>query len=210
MAFELDMEELLTGDIVRLRYVTRYSNCRRIHNESTAEHSFFVCLFGSIVADWVENHAGVDLDWRRLAIGFAIHDADEALSGDFPRAFKYADSTLQSMLKSAASGVVRHLFDKIFKAPRTSKHARGYSPYYTEIWFSAKDMESVEGRIVCFADFISVVSYLVQETQAGNRAVIEREEVIVEYFKMFEGTEFDFIRPLVDQVRPLVGVLVNL
>jgi len=195
----LNLERLLLGDIVRLRYVPRYSNCRRDHEEVVAEHSYFTVLYAWAIGEWAERNDGIPLLWSKLMARSVCHDIEEAISGDFPRPFKYSSSELRQMLDDAGREAAARVTYGIFPGERNLA---------LEAWQVAKD-RTREGRIVDFADFLSVVSYMLQELDAGNQAIHEHSVSIGEYFERFKDARFDFIRPLVLQCEPLVAEILD-
>jgi hypothetical protein len=48
-----DLEQLLVGDVNRLRYINRFGTALTLHKENVAEHSFYVVLYSFFIAEWV-------------------------------------------------------------------------------------------------------------------------------------------------------------
>lgn len=191
----MNIQALLSGDITRLRYVTRFSNCRRNHDESVAEHSYFTALYGYLLGEYAESE-GVKIDWHVLIGSLLLHDAEEANSGDFPRAFKYSSPELKRMLDRAAEVSAEKVL--------TSLDVSGL--YMT--WFSSKDETNIEGRIVRLADFLSAISYLMQEVQAGNRFILEKENLIRPYANLFIcNPKYDLFKDLWPGIEEVVTQL---
>ena len=58
--------------------------------------------------------------------------------------------------------------------------------------------QSLEGQLVEFADFLSVVSYILREGRMGNRALVrEHAESLGDYANRFNHGRYDFLRPQV-------------
>ena len=70
-------------------------------------------------------------------------------------------------------------------------------------WENAKD-ESYEGRIVAFADFLSVLAYITEELRSSNATMREHLISMREYYQKFCAPEFNFIRPLVQQAGDIL------
>lgn len=185
----LNIEEMLCGDPVRLRYVNRYSTCRVNHKETVAEHSYFVGLYASMIGLWCTRQ-GINVAWSLLMVRAMVHDMEEACSGDWPRHFKHSDDELAANLDRVAKIAIT----------RMSTRLVGENPRSTIItlWEQAKD-DTLEGKITAFADFLSVLSYVAQEHMSGNVFAMEHVQHLDQYYEGFKSTDFDILRPLVDQ-----------
>jgi len=197
---ELNIREMLRGDLVRLRYVDRYSTCRVNHRETVAEHSFFVALYATLIGQWYEFWHGTPLNWRKLMSKTVIHDVEESRSGDWPRNFKHSDPTLRAELDRVAATAMRQLADNLVEGQ--------WQVELADSWKTAKD-NSPEGLVVSFADFLSVLSYVIQEIESGNRNAVEHIEKLDAYFGEFEQSKCDFIRPLVTQAARIMKEICN-
>lgn len=186
----LNITEMLCGDPVRLRYVNRYSTCRVNHQETVAEHSYFVGLYASLIGLWCE-HNNIKLAWSSLMLRTMVHDMEEACSGDWPRHFKHSDDDLAANLDRVAKIAITRMSKRLteMEDPGT---------VIIHLWTVAKD-DTPEGRIVAFADFLSVLSYVSQEHMSGNVFAMEHVQHLDDYFEGFKNAGFDFIRPLVNQ-----------
>lgn len=202
----LNIKEMLDGNPVRLRYVDRYSTCRVNNRESVAEHSYFVGLYACMIGHWLcESQKDVRLDnrtqinWRSLMLRSMVHDMEEACTGDWPRHFKHSDATLRDELDRVAGKALYMM----------SVALAGLGPLSEEIryqWLHAKN-EEIEGRIVAFADFLSVLSYVSQEHFSGNVSAMEHVQHLDEYYKDFEHESFNRLRPLVEQAGEFLKTL---
>lgn len=193
----LDIRQLLTGDVIRLRYINRWSTCRAIGRETVAEHTAFVVLFSLFVARWAQTHSRLEVDFEVLLTRAAVHDIEESRTGDFPRDFKHSSRDLRVAVECASHDLVRKIFTDIFG----DSHLVGS---LTVSWMAAKEND-VEGRIIRFADFLSAVSFILEEGLLGNRSLGEHRETVRVYLKSFAEPQYDFIRPLVMQVEVLLN-----
>jgi 5'-deoxynucleotidase YfbR-like HD superfamily hydrolase len=194
---ELNLKEMLVGHPIRVRYVQRYSTCRVLAPESVAEHSFFVAFYAMAIVDWcrlVHGHDEIpkiltELNPLTVLRRCILHDLDEAATGDIPRMFKYSDPRLKSLLDDmAAQGFLRVIggvFDSQF-----------IKSDWLDVWKDAKDT-SVNGRIVEFADYLSVIAFTCEEMRSSNFTVQEHVEALEIYAQKFDSPDYDFIRPLV-------------
>lgn len=90
-------------DLLRLRYVPRWSvvNCNR--SQSVAEHSFGVAVIAMEICRFINNnspfivHAGEIMRWA------LVHDGPECFTGDVPNPFKraVADEKWQALVDEA-------------------------------------------------------------------------------------------------------------
>lgn len=197
----LDVRYLLTGTPIRMRYVNRWSTSRVSFPENVAEHSYFVCLYSMMVARWyVNNSTGAEVagdEAQESFIGYVLqkavlHDIEEARTGDVHRPFKYSDSRLRDAMKMASSIAAEQTLHPIFP------YDDGEQDALIHLWNTAKDHKTA-GRIVSFADFLCVLAFIKQE----GRDVVQTLclETLPSHAQEFNGPEYDFIRPLVDQAQ---------
>lgn len=200
----IDMEALLCGDNNRLRYVSRFSTCHVVHHESVAEHSFYVTFYAMAIADWCNIRAVKDdPDRKRPFVNIeavlrqaVLHDLEEARTGDIYRPFKKASAELDGAIEQQASLELARIIDPLLDDDEF-RRMWGFA------WQLAKD-DSKAGRIVAFADFLSAVGYMLQEIRVSNSTMLEHTNSIRSYADRFNEKDFDFIRPLVDQVQEMV------
>lgn len=193
----LNIRELLTGDLNRLRYINRYSTSLVIHKENVAEHSYYVALGSMMICRWVKQNTAQRPNVSTVLQRAIVHDMDESRTGDFQRPFKYSDPDLQTMLERAAEAELVLAVAPLFPN----------SPEFCEdvvhTWKSAKD-DSLEGMIISFADYLSVISHLAAEVECANLSVLRHYETLQEYAQKFRASRFDLIRPLVDQSEKIL------
>ena len=195
----LNLKEMLIGMPTRLRYVTRFSTCRVIKQESVAEHCFFVALYSLFIMWWCwdKNDEFLHtLNEYKILSRALLHDLDEAATGDVPRFFKYSDTALKQHLDEVAQKGVHQIAAKLWTDPTTIASI-------TDVWKNAKDNTS-EGRILAFADFLSVLSYSWEEVRQSNIIMKEHLTNMVEYYQRFTTKDFDFIRPLIEDARAIL------
>jgi 5'-deoxynucleotidase YfbR-like HD superfamily hydrolase len=199
----LNMRELLNGDIVRLRYVYRYSTSRVSHPETVAEHMYFVALYSLMISKWVQTNTTLRPLINEVLSKAILHDMEEARSGDFPRPFKHSSKRLRTMLDAASREAIEQIIGKLMPVSGKEEHVDN-NRLFVEDWANAKN-DSLEGRIVEFADFLSVLSFMIEEGCANGRKSIARHvSDMRSYCDNFDEQEYDFIRPLVNQVGELM------
>lgn len=209
----LNIREMLSGDVNRLRYVQRFSMSHVVHKENVAEHSYYVCLYAWLIGKWVNEYhdlpsshsSGVDME--NLLIKALIHDLEECRTGDFSRIFKYSNPDLTRMIALQSGHELCAVFNGIWNnIDKTDSVWRK--------WVYAKDSSSLEGKILAFADFLAVLAYVVAEINNANASMMQHYSTLSEYFQQFCQKEYDFLNPLVVQtdviVRQMVEKLENL
>lgn len=205
----LNIREMLQGDPIRMRYVTRYSSYRITHPENVAEHSYYVVFYATMIAWWCED-LGEDIDWKTLMFYAMIHDVEESRSGDVPREFKYSDPELKKMLNQAADKAMVQLVGKLLSGggPESlqdeSDDRYDDRDWLMDTWRSAKS-DTIEGSIVAFADFLSVLSCLVQEKESGNQFALQHAPSLIEYFQTFNEPRYAFLGSLLVDVEAFIA-----
>ncbi len=181
----------------RLRHIVRFSNCPRIHDESVAEHSFYTAFYVYLIGHALVME-GEELDLG-AALGKAImHDMDECYSGDFIRMFKHSDPMLKQQIDLACSKFMMRLSDEISDSPVTA------GVIYDD-WSSAK--KGAEGKIVSFADFLSVLSYIAQELELGNVRMRRQLPELRKFHSVFKTVEYALVADYVEQAEQILDLL---
>lgn len=197
-AVRLDIFQMLVGAPVRLRYVHRFSSCRVGARETVAEHSFYTALYSLVIGEWVVANTDKPVDFGVLLRKAILHDCEEAVTGDINRIFKHFSNELAEAINTAAFKA----FDKTW-ARVLNKDARNHLRRW---WVYSKE-EGNEGDIVAFADYLSVLSYVVSEIRSSNWTMREHTHGRVgmdQYHKIFLHERFAYLRPLVDQAGEIL------
>lgn len=181
----LKMRELLCGNLTRIRNVVRFSNSTRIKDESVAEHSYFAAYYSLILGRMLESVTAIEIDYGLLLTRALLHDLDEAISGDFVRHFKYVDPELHKKLDEASGKLMqKEAFTGIFTGKFICDNEFKITDDLYQHWKCAKSSD-VEGDIVAFADFLSVLSYVMNEIDCGNKRLITQLDDMYEYAESF-------------------------
>lgn len=184
----LQLRELVCGVGNQLRYVDRFATCRRNHNENVAEHQYYTAFFSLVIALHLP-----EIDMARLATVISralVHDIEEHCTGDVIRPIKHGTEEIKKGFELAGEKFCNEFFSKITSSTPVRYHLQSF-------WKESKD-ETREGRIVKFADFLSVLAYLDQEVRSGNRLIMANVNELSLYHNQFLGKDFEFIRSLVD------------
>jgi 5'-deoxynucleotidase YfbR-like HD superfamily hydrolase len=134
-----------------LAYIKRYSVIPRIHEESIAEHSFFVA---SIVLKLADKYV---FDTGRAVSMAVIHDWSESYTDDI--------TVLTKRNYPEISKAVEIVEQKIAKSE--------FSPMVFELWKEYKAMVTTEALIVKYADTIQVIQYAQSEVNMGNSVYMQ-------------------------------------
>jgi len=192
---KFNLVQLLVGEPVRVRYVTRFSTCRVLNSETVAEHSYYTALYSMVIADWVNSQLSADplVDTEVLLRRALLHDLEEARTGDMPRFFKHGDAELCAKIEE--SGL--RAFHEVWEGVQMDEQTR---MLYAGSWCNAKD-DSPEGNVLAFADFLSVLAYVAEELRSSNRTMREHLISMDEYADSFDHERFEFLRPLIVEAQ---------
>lgn len=191
----LNLSGLLLGGSSRLTNIIRFSNSHRIKDESVAEHSFSTALYCLVIGSELR-HNGLVIDVELAVKRALIHDIEESHSGDFIRSFKHSDPALSYQIELASEKFADKLFNELTTAP--------VAKTLWSMWKEAKN-RTLEGMLVEFADFLSVVSYVLREAAMGNRSLInENAESMGAYAHKFDAERYEFMRSYVKAAQHLL------
>lgn len=190
----INLVEAMTGRITRLRFVKRFSNCPRIHEESVAEHSFYTAFFTMLMCMRL-GKKGMDVNVGIAVIKALMHDVDECFSGDFIRSFKHSDPLLKMQIDLACDK-----FQRMFSGSLSTDETLSNTIF--NVWKESK-LET-EGKIVSYADFLSVVSYIAQEVDSGNSRMLEHVDELRHYFNTFLAIEYGFLKEFMEDANLII------
>lgn len=197
---EFNLNALLVGQSARLRYVPRFSTCQRLHSENVAEHSYYVAFYSMVIVDWVNANSAeagipVEIDLGTVLSYALLHDLEECITGDLPRAFKYSLPEVATVLHDAGELAMHRIMSEVVP---------DFADEYVQEWTAAKDEATIDGCIVRFADYLAVLSYMVCEL-TNNRTMTDNWNTMHDYQITFQKKEYDFIRPLVDEAGTILA-----
>jgi 5'-deoxynucleotidase YfbR-like HD superfamily hydrolase len=188
----ISIRQLLLGESLHVRYAQRWQSSRVGQRETTAEHSWFVCFYSMVVADWlmasrsdlrIPNHAKL---FRRAV----LHDMEEARTGDINRRVKHGSPELLKALTGVGERAVREILEPALGA--------GVAQGYALEWRDAKD-NTMEGRIVKFADFLAALAYICEEIKSSNYTICRYIKDVRAYAESFLGPDYEELWPLARQ-----------
>lgn len=159
--------------LYNLSYLIRYSNVKRIKNESVAEHSFYVAVeVLKLYEDYI-----FDLG---KALGMAItHDFAESDIDDVNHKIKHTYPEVAKALKDAEKSIIKKYPDFI----------QDYIKEYDE-------GDSIEHLIVHIADAAQCITYSKNEIELGNKSYMEKvyKESIERVNTLKSLIKMDYIR----------------
>ncbi len=198
----MNLKKLLVGHPIRLKYVTRFSTCRTLHKESVAEHVYFTILYAQILGCWIENVYDVRINFGKLLFKALIHDLEECITGDIPRDFKHSHPLLNKTIDNFAGEGFKLVVKDILQNEIEEE-------IWFNTWYTAKD-DTLEGKIVTFADFLSVISYVYEETRIA-KSIVLREQLssLDDYYHTFTTKKYELFKPLVEQVTVILKEIFN-
>jgi 5'-deoxynucleotidase YfbR-like HD superfamily hydrolase len=170
---KLNLRELCLGYATRLRYIKRFSVSHVQHIENVAEHSYYAALYAMLIGRQIPA-----VQIGLLLQKALIHDVDEAFSGDVIRMYHRDGGVLEAAVHARSKTMVSKFCDAVSTDPSDSAKLE-------QMWDTAKDPGNLEGRILAYADFLSVLSYAAQEVDCGNRRILDHLSDIQEYAKQF-------------------------
>lgn len=172
MTQDINLKELIGGIVNQLRYVDRFATCRRGHRENIAEHQYFTAFFTLVIGRHIP-----DVDLGKAVTRALVHDVEEHYTGDIIRPVKHGTPEVKEAFEKTGAEFTQKFFNSLTKADIVSG-------LLFDDWLHAKD-KSLEGRLVRFADFLSVLAYVHQEVMSGNRLVTENVHQLNEYAQQF-------------------------
>lgn len=134
----------------RLQDLVRYSQIPRSHDETVAEHSYYVALYTMQICDELE----LSSEQKAKAMSIAlIHDLPEIYTSDLPSDIKRDNPKLVEALEKVELDAI-------------NKHLSEYISLYKEL--EAHKYDKLIPMIVKLADIISVYQYTNHEISIGN------------------------------------------
>lgn len=135
----------------------RWQGFRFMRKDTTAEHSFFVALFGLFICKALELHPEETAKVLKLCL---LHDFDEIYTGDVRHPFKYNDfngdkvrESLHNYSRHRLEGLPDNIYTDILKEiPRLQSNDRLY-------------------KICKLCDWMSMYYHLEREMSCGNKTV---------------------------------------
>jgi len=167
------LKEILYGETRRMCRVVRYNSSPILRAENVAEHSWYVSFMAMRIFYFVQKKdPSIKLDLAILLQKALVHDMDEMLTSDIPRPFKYYNEAIRKMINDTGKEIFSLYADK-----------EDYPTQIVNSVFECKD--GLEGEIVGICDLLTVLSYVVEETEMGNKKLIHKALELGDYIESF-------------------------
>lgn len=174
MSKEKNMIRFIFEQHSRLSCIFRFNNVPRLAAQSVAEHSYRVPFLAMLVADYLSDRE-VEVDKLRLLEMGMIHDIEEVVSGDIIKIMKQGGFKKElDKLNEQNAFCITHLLG-----------TRG-DKYYS-LWNEAKEIKTLEAKIIAFCDMVDRIIYCVKESHLGNNYF--RELLEFEAKKLYEWVD---------------------
>jgi len=161
----------------KLKNVTRFSHTSNGRQESTAEHSWRLCLMAVVFADQFK-----DIDLEKLLKMCLIHDLGEAIHGDIPAILKDQFPTKNQQEKQDLYQLTECLDDQPQILIRS-------------LWQEYEDATTPEAKIVKALDKLETI---LQHNQGINSPDFDYE------FNLSYGEKYTNDSPLLKQIRAIL------
>ncbi|EOR08430.1 bifunctional HD family hydrolase/N-acetyltransferase [Acinetobacter genomosp. 15BJ] len=161
----------------KLKNVTRFSHTSNGRQESTAEHSWRLCLMAVIFADQFK-----DIDFEKLLKICLIHDLGEAIHGDIPAILKDQFPAKNQQEKQDLYQLTECLDDQPQMLIRS-------------LWQEYEDATTPEAKIVKALDKLETI---LQHNQGINSPDFDYE------FNLSYGEKYTNDSPLLKQIRAIL------
>lgn len=161
----------------RLKDVLRSGHTSSGRPESTAEHTWRLCLIAMTLQDLLQ-----PLDFERVLKLCIVHDLGEAISGDIP-------ATVQATTVNKSERERRDLLLLTESLPR---HVQAS---FLELWAEYEAGETSEARVVKALDKIETI---IQHNQGANPPDFDYE------FNISYGSKYASVHPVIAALRALV------
>lgn len=137
---------MLERELRELSFVPRWGVLRRVRSQSVAEHSYYVAIYSTHLADMV----GWNGDRGLLLRAALAHDMPEAATGDIPGPAK------------------RMLMDPWHTAHVEHQYVKSRFPSDAVAWAASKNDDSIK-LLIKTADLLDEIMFLQTERQLGNK-----------------------------------------
>ncbi len=143
--------------INRMKYIKRWSLMRSIREENIMEHSQQVAVIAHALALIHNKNCGGNVDIAKTVLLAQYHEVGEVITGDLPTPIKYFNPEIKTAYKDLENKACERL---IAMLPENLQE--DYSEYILP------NHDTLEYKIVKYADRISAYLKCVEEMKAGN------------------------------------------
>lgn len=159
-----DGKRMFAKDYRMLSFVPRWSIAPRLHQQSDAEHCFYVALYASQLCDFFS----VPPEQAVWIVGWALrHDAPEIWTGDPPGPAK-AHFIDEAKLAAYIDRFAQHVDDFKVYRDMINLDSLNWTSFNDQNRTSSKDFRTLVVRIIKVADLVDECFYLRYELAMGN------------------------------------------
>lgn len=148
-----------------LETITRAPGFFKFTEHTVAAHSYRVTSIAQVLGD-IEEHHGVEIDWKSLYEKALNHDYTERFIGDIKTPVKYANKELRGMLQT----VEEKMTDEFI----SQEIPEEFQDIYRRRLFEGKD-DTVEGEILSIADKVDLLYESFEEIVKNNPEMVYKE-----------------------------------
>lgn len=148
-----------------LETITRAPGFFKFTEHTVAAHSYRVTSIAQVLGD-IEEHHGVEIDWKSLYEKALNHDYTERFIGDIKTPVKYANKELRGMLQT----VEEKMTDEFI----SQEIPEEFQDIYRRRLFEGKD-DTVEGEILSIADKVDLLYESFEEIVKNNPEIVYKE-----------------------------------
>lgn len=141
----------------RMKYIERWSLMRNTTRENILEHSAQVAHLAHGIATVANEIFGMKLSVDKITTLALFHETSEVITGDLPTPIKYHNNKITEAYKS---------IEALANEKLVSTLPIEMQPVYREV--TTVDKDSVEGKIVKYADRLSAYIKCIEELNSGN------------------------------------------
>ena len=172
----------------RMNYIKRWALMRSTVDENIKEHSFDVAMIAHALALIDNKMFGGSVDEYKVLCLALYHEAGEVITGDLPTPIKYFNSQINSAYKD----LEKRACEKLLKALPDELKGE-YSSYLLT------DENSLEHKLMKWADKISAYIKCVNEVKGGNKEFVKAKASIG---KALKKSDMQCVKYFVDNVLP--------
>lgn len=149
----------------KLNHISRWASDFMHVRSSVSEHSFLVTQIAQMLGIIEEQH-GNSVNWEILYKKALNHDVIEAFTGDILSHVKNKTPKMKAAVSDIEDMIVEELLLSDIEEP--------YKGIYHDLLFNGKD-ETLEGKILKYADYIDAMLECLTEVKLGNNAPFKRK-----------------------------------
>ena len=166
----------------RMKYIKRWALMRNTQEENIMQHSQQVAILAHALTMIERNvYHNKNIQLEKVLLYALYHESSEVLTGDLPTPIKYFNIELQTAYKRVESLANAKLLQMLPKE---------FVPEMQEIL--SIDSDSIEGKIVKWADKLSAYIKCLEEKKSGNIEFKRAEESIIKELQKIDARAINY------------------